>query len=564
MDFLFRVKNFFNFKQAHGTNLLESPRTKVAHIEFTSRCNLRCVFCYASQPDYKGMDLNVETMENVIEALKTRNPKVVSVNGHGETTIYKDWHLYCNKMLNAGMPLHIISNFSKEFSNEELKTLSKFKSIEISCDTSDPKLFKKLRRGADLKTLCFNILRLRTIKMKEGRKSPNILFSCVVSDQNVLDLMDYVTFAKALGVTHFNFCNLTKYPNLEDTVNPNHITEMPVELLHEAEASLTETFKFLKRSNIEFHFQQGLMDTLKQKIQNFNAAPAQNDSTVKESEVEQSENQREPENVESDKIEESGPHRYSSTSQEAQTRDCLDPWEFIMVQANKDVLPCCWHQPIYSLGSKQSLSEVFNNTQIKKLRREILTGHLSPDCMNCPSKGWTTIDKLQKKVWRYLNPGIYKLLFPKIPAIKPDIFQAFKLVYGHGWYESETNVNIKDPDWQSWRWTSKKAICLLKNPGRDALLIIRGSIDKLKHDEQTIIIKIKDKILDEFIPGTAKFFKEYVLTPGIMGNDDSIELTFETDKAFKPSVSEPNSKDERELGIQIYGLFFGEKLTRMS
>jgi hypothetical protein len=48
-----------------------------------------------------------------------------------------------------------------------------------------------------------------------------------------------------------------------------------------------------------------------------------------------------------------------------------------------------------------------------------------------------------------------------------------------------------------------------------------------------------------------------------MGNDDSIELSFETDKAFKPSESEPNSKDERELGIQIYELFFGEKLTRM-
>jgi hypothetical protein len=167
-------------------------------------------------------------------------------------------------------------------------------------------------------------------------------------------------------------------------------------------------------------------------------------------------------------------------------------------------------------------------------------------------------------VWHYLNPGINKLLFPKIPNIKPDILKAFQLVFDQGWYESETNVNIKDPDWQSWRWTSKKAVCLLKNPKRDALLIIRGSIDKSKHEEQTIIIKLKDKTLDEFRPGTAKFFKEYVLTPGIMGNDDSIELTLETDKAFLPSVSEPNSKDERELGIQIYELFFGEKLARMS
>ena len=153
LKFIEGIKMALKLSQVHGSSLLESPWTKIAHIEFTSRCNLRCVFCYASQPGYKGIDLDVETIEDTIESLKTRNVKVVTVSGHGETTLYKNWHCYCSNMLDAGMTLHIISNFAKELSHEELKTLLRFKSIEISCDTSNPVLFKELRRGADLKTI---------------------------------------------------------------------------------------------------------------------------------------------------------------------------------------------------------------------------------------------------------------------------------------------------------------------------------------------------------------------------------------------------------------------------
>ncbi|NIM14215.1 MAG: radical SAM protein [Candidatus Aminicenantes bacterium] len=557
-----RLKNFFNFQGVPGNNLLESPRTKIAHIEFTSRCNLRCVFCAASQPDYQSYDLDEKTIEHTIAALEVRHVDVVSVNGHGETTVYKDWHRYCNKMLDAGIPLHITSNFAKVFSAEELKTLSRFKSIEISCDTNDPELFKKLRRGADLRTICLNILRIRAQAAKENRLPPEISFSCVVSHINVLNLMDYVSFGEALGVTHFNFCNLTKYPDLEDALNTKHITEMPEEFVYKAVASLTETFEFLRHSNIKYDVQQGLLDTLQQRWQTLNpeepgSLPGQPDGDAKREEI-----QEELARERSVK-EESQPHRYSSLRPQAQTRDCLDPWQFIMVQANKDVLPCCWHEPIYSLGKGQSLLNVFNNTQFKELRRRLLTGELPKDCMNCPSRAWTTIHDLKRKVWHYLNPGIYKFMSPKIPVIKPDILRSFELDYGQGWYDTETNLNIEDPDWQTWKWTAKKAVCMLKNPKRKALLIIRGTVDKSKIKDQKVIVKMNEGILEEFIPGTAKFFKEYTIAPGMMGEDNELSLAIETDKIFVPSVLDPGSNDNRELGIQVYHLFFGEKLENL-
>jgi MoaA/NifB/PqqE/SkfB family radical SAM enzyme len=542
-------------KLAHSNkcdgNLLESSTTEIAHVEFTSRCNLRCVYCGASQPQYKSADLDGETIEKTIAVLKKRNVSVVCVNGHGETTIYKDWHLYCNQLLEAGTALHITSNFAKAFSDEELKTLSSFKSIEISCDTCNPQIFKQLRRGADLKTICFNILKLRAMFTKNGGHSPTISFSCVVSNQNIFQLPEYVLFGKTLGVNHFNFCNLSKYTDLEGIRNPEHISELPAGLLMKAEESLTKTFSLLQRENINYHIQQGLIDTLKKKIQSLNTNPvpshSKNDHPV------QPLNSLDEESC-------STLRRYSSPPQEAQTRDCLEPWQFIMIRANNDVHPCCWHQPIYSLGKKQSLAEVFNSTPIKELRKQLLTGNLSTDCLHCPGKGKTSINNLRKKVWYYLKPGINKFLSLKIPDIKTDILRNFEVVYVQGWYSLETNLTIKDPDWQNWCWTAKQALCKLGNPKRKALLILRGSVNKSISQDQCVFIKINSILLDEFLPSTEKFFKEYVITGEMMGDNDEITLVIETNKTFIPSEWDLKSGDNRELGIQVHHLFFGERI----
>jgi MoaA/NifB/PqqE/SkfB family radical SAM enzyme len=543
----------------HHINLLESSFTRIAHVEFTSRCNLRCVYCGVSQPQYKSADLDEETIKKTIAILKKRNINVVCVNGHGETTIYKDWHRHCNQLLEAGTSLHIISNFAKEFSNEELKTLSRFKSIEISCDTCDPQLFKQLRRGADLKTICLNILRLRAMCTKNRSRAPSISFSCVVSDQNIFQLPDYVLFGKTLGVNYFNFCNLSKYPDLEGIPNPKHISQLPAELLIKAEESLTKTFSLLQREKIDFHTQQGLLDTLKMKIQSLNTNPVPSCSKKDHPDYD-NDNHAQP--LDSKDDESCSPlRRYSSSPGEAQTRDCLDPWQFIMVRANNDVHPCCWHQPIYSLSKKQSLADVFNSTPMKQLRRQLLTGNLSNDCLHCPGRGETSINQLRKKVRDYLKPGIYKFLSPGIPDIKEDILRDFDVVYEQGWYSPETNSTIKDPDWQTWRWTSKQALCKLENPKRKALLILRGSVDKSIYRDQSVFIKLNGILLDEFLPGTAKFFKEYVITKDMMKDNDEITLIIETDKTFIPSERDSKSRDNRELGIQVYQLFFGENFV---
>lgn len=515
-------------------NLLVSPGIETAHIEFTSRCNLRCVFCSSSQPGYKGRDMDSGVLDDIAGILKKKKVKKAVVNGNGETTIYKDWNRYCNTMLDAGIPLHIISNFSKEFSREELNTLARFESIEISCDSSDPKLFGQMRRGADLNTVTSNIFRLREKTGTGSGPVPRLSLSCVVSDINVMAMKEYVKFAASLGVDSINFCNLIKYPDIKGIQNPRPVMEMPADRLPGAENILREAFGYLKERNIGFNVQQGLLDGLAEKIKS---------SKVKSLNVPPVHGKPEP------------PSAAPAIEPDAvQTRDCLDPWRFVFVRADGAVLPCCWHKPVFFQAGRQSLEYALNSVIFKELRKSLLTGNLPLDCRNCPSRGWTTTGKLREKVWAYINRGRHGLFAWKKPKMTGDEAKELKLDYMDGWYGLETGTDPRDSEWKSWRWTAKKAVCKTGNPKREAVLVLRGGVDKALLDDQLIGVTLNNRQLDVFVPAAAKFSKEYVLSPAILGKGNDITLSFEINKTFVPASINAAGNDDRELGFQVYRL----------
>ncbi|MCP4154205.1 MAG: hypothetical protein GY757_41145 [bacterium] len=152
------------------------------------------------------------------------------------------------------------------------------------------------------------------------------------------------------------------------------------------------------------------------------------------------------------------------------------------------------------------------------------------------------------------------ILFEKKIDIQSASFNAPEIVYDEGWHQSETEQRIKNKDERTWRWTAKKAVCIIENPKKDCLFKVRGGVDKSKFEDQKIILKINETILEEFIPTDGKFAKEYIVTPEMMGNEDEFKLTIETDKSFIPSALNPDVKDDREMGIQIFFLYFREHI----
>jgi hypothetical protein len=140
----------------------------------------------------------------------------------------------------------------------------------------------------------------------------------------------------------------------------------------------------------------------------------------------------------------------------------------------------------------------------------------------------------------------------KLKVLPPPLDTPEK-IYEDGWYDLEINP---DSFLKQWRWTAKEARCIIDNPRRDALLVIKGGVNLDALEDQKVIIKINDRIFDEFIPEESYFEKSYNIKKEMVGEGEQFFLVIATDKVFVPAEIFPNSKDMRELGLQISFVYY--------
>lgn len=83
--------------------------------------------------------------------------------------------------------------------------------------------------------------------------------------------------------------------------------------------------------------------------------------------------------------------------QAATTRDCTDPWTTVFVKVNGDVAPCCWARPIGNL-KQNTMEEIVAGELALTLRKQVLSGALPTDCVQCPARGTIETGALAAKV----------------------------------------------------------------------------------------------------------------------------------------------------------------------
>lgn len=145
-----------------------------------------------------------------------------------------------------------------------------------------------------------------------------------------------------------------------------------------------------------------------------------------------------------------------------------------------------------------------------------------------------------------------EVLSKKLTVVPPPIGTP-EVIYESGWYDLETNP---DSILKQWRWTAKDARCVVDNPKKDALLVVRGGVNLQAVKDQKITIKINGVVLDEFLATRELFEKSYDIKKEQLGDKNDFNLVFSVDKTWVPAKIVPNSKDERNLGIQISFIYF--------
>jgi hypothetical protein len=68
------------------------------------------------------------------------------------------------------------------------------------------------------------------------------------------------------------------------------------------------------------------------------------------------------------------------------TRDCLDPWTFLLLSVDGSIRPCCWRPPTGQLKSGESADSIANGDEVRALRARLLTGDPDELCAGCENR----------------------------------------------------------------------------------------------------------------------------------------------------------------------------------
>lgn len=240
--------------------------------DLSSRCNLRCVYCAVSHPNYQGADMSDANTKRVfrliVELARHNRLDPVDLNGHGETTFREGWTEICFALVERGIRVRLTSNFAKAFDENELDALACLDSISISIDTAERKLLQSVRRRVDLRQIVINMALVKAAALKLHRAPPIFGFLCGLYDKNTLDWESFARFVVASGLTYIHIWSLTVHPGLDV---PEGDGVLPLDDLSDSELrprilSVLRGLKLLQRHGVSVVVQGGFVKTLAKRV----------------------------------------------------------------------------------------------------------------------------------------------------------------------------------------------------------------------------------------------------------------------------------------------------------
>lgn len=202
--------------------------TAVESIEFnfTNECNLRCVYCpQGSHEEGFHAETSQNQIDDIVSYIKTNNVKKASIGYYGETTMVEGWQEVCQELIDLGVELTIVSNFSRVLSKREFEVLSGFHEIQVSIDIVDPKILRSVRKAVDVRSIIYNCQNIQAHAILNGRPSPKMIWTGVLTGEVVMGLSHLVATAATCSIRHVNFNSVGYFEGAQ--AGAMHVCDLP-------------------------------------------------------------------------------------------------------------------------------------------------------------------------------------------------------------------------------------------------------------------------------------------------------------------------------------------------
>lgn len=130
-------------------------------LELSSRCNIKCQYCYhEDKPPFDCDDMNINTAYSIIDSASLIGVNSLKFNWRGESTLNPEFGKILNyaKNKNTFVELLLNTNFMFNKSRDDIfKGLCALDKVKISLDSLSQSVLDKQRKGAKVKIILDNL-----------------------------------------------------------------------------------------------------------------------------------------------------------------------------------------------------------------------------------------------------------------------------------------------------------------------------------------------------------------------------------------------------------------------
>lgn len=346
------------------------PYPKLAIIETSSLCNLKCPMC----PRTINQSPSGETFRNMkfelVERLAPLYPRLdeVVLSWIGEPLINKKLGQMIRFIKKFGPKVHVTTNAVLLTENRIHELIdSGLDSIAVSIDAPDPERFAQIRVGTDLETVKSNVKLFNQIKKERGVDHPSLGIAFVAMAENISGLPDMVPLTRELGTSTLSIDLIDDFTLPDVFQLESSKTTGPQQ---EARASLKKCIETAEREDVKLVFPSlrlfHELDEWPEGEQKIEDLFFRMDYTPEE------------------------------TSSVGLRKGCGVPWAHVVIGHDGNVHPCCVSGTVLGNVYEQEFDDVWYGARYSEFRRKLKSSDPPEECWNCRRTIWNGSRRTEK------------------------------------------------------------------------------------------------------------------------------------------------------------------------